>query len=253
MYIKDFVKERYVKKYSEDSFEVNYVTYENIPSFKANGNVFETVDSISEEVHYIARLSVQFYLTEAFKAMKVDLEDDNVKEVHEEGNIGTPGRIAKVWMGGHLDDDRELGGGRWSKKPRLATFPNTSENNYPITKRVDIISNCSHHFISFSSIAREDSYAIISYVPDKFVLGISKLQRLADWVSQRFFLQEDLTKMLYEEVSKAAGTDSVYVGLFNMVHGCESMRGAKSRDGSFTSEYYNGAFNDPELRKQVSK
>ena len=38
-----------------------------------------------------------------------------------------------------------------------------------------------------------------------------------------------------------------------MVHGCESMRGAKSRDGSFTSEYYNGAFNDPELRKQVSK
>jgi GTP cyclohydrolase I len=183
--------------------------------------------------------------------MKIDMSDDNVMEDLSSGNIGTPGRIAKVWMGANLDDDRELGGGRWSRKPRLASFPNTNDTNIPITKRVDIISNCSHHFIPFTTIAREESYAIISYIPDKFVLGISKLQRLADWVSQRFFLQEDLTKKLYEAVSEASQTDSVYVGLFNMVHGCESMRGAKSNDGSFTSEYYGGKFADPELRKQI--
>jgi GTP cyclohydrolase I len=156
-----------------------------------------------------------------------------------------------VWCGDGTHDDRELGSGRWAIKPRLASFPNTGNKTIPITKRVDIISNCSHHFIPFTSIARPDSYAIISYIPDSEVLGISKLQRIADWVSQRFFLQEDLTKMLYDEVQKVAKTDSVYVGLFNMVHGCESMRGAKASDGAFTSEYYGGAFNDIDVRSQV--
>ena len=248
--IKQFVKERYESK-GYKNFNKYLEEYENIQSFAPNGNVFEDVGGISPEAHFIMRMSTQYHLTKAFEAMKIDLNDDNVKEIPEEGNIGTPGRIAKVFCGANIDDDRELGGGRWSKKPRLASFPNTGNTTIPITKRVDIISNCSHHFIPFTTIAREDSYAIISYIPNKKVLGISKLQRVADWVSQRFFLQEDLTKMLYDEVSKVAETDSVYVGLFNMVHGCESMRGAKAKDGAFTSEYYGGAFEDPELRKQI--
>lgn len=252
--INNFVKERYELKFNKDGFDSAVEQYEKIAPFKANENIWETDQTITEDVHYIARLVTQYHLTEAFKAMKIDLSDDNVTEILASGNIGTPGRIAKVWLGSNLDDDRELGGGRWSKKPRLASFPNSQDSyktHIPITKRVDIISNCSHHFIPFTTIAREESYAIISYIPDKFVLGISKLQRVADWVSQRFFLQEDLTKKLYEAVSEAAQTDSVYVGLFNMVHGCESMRGAKSNDGSFTSEYYGGSFTDPELRKQI--
>jgi GTP cyclohydrolase I len=247
----EFIKPRYVMKYNEESFAEALAEYMDLRPFKANENVWETNQNVPDDVHLIARLVTQYHLTEAFKAMKIDMSDDNVMEDLSSGNIGTPGRIAKVWMGANLDDDRELGGGRWSRKPRLASFPNTNDTNIPITKRVDIISNCSHHFIPFTTIAREESYAIISYIPDKFVLGISKLQRLADWVSQRFFLQEDLTKKLYEAVSEASQTDSVYVGLFNMVHGCESMRGAKSNDGSFTSEYYGGKFADPELRKQI--
>lgn len=255
--IKDWVRERYITKFNSNDlskilkeFEEDWVKYENLKPFAPNGNVFENQDC-TNEVHYIMRLCTQYYLTEAFRAMRINLDDDNVKEDLKNGNIGTFGRIAKVWCGSNIDDDRELGGGRWSKKPRIATFPNKSNSKIPITKRVDIISNCSHHFISFNSISRPESYAIVSYIPDKKVLGISKLQRMADWVSQRFFLQEDLTKMLYDEISKVAETESVYVGLFNMVHGCESTRGAKSRDGSFTSEYYGGLFTDTELRNSV--
>lgn len=247
----NFIKERYDARYPEGDFDADYATYESIDAFAPNGNIFDE-QSISDSVHFIMRTTTQYHLTEAFKAMKIDLTDDNVTEVLEDGNIGTPGRIAKVWCGDGTHDDRELGSGRWSVKPRLASFPNTGTSNIPITKRVDIISNCSHHFIPFTTIARPDSYAIISYIPDKEVLGISKLQRVADWVSQRFFLQEDLTKMLYDEVVKVAKTDSVYVGLFNMVHGCESMRGAKANDGAFTSEEYGGAFNEYHIRKQVT-
>lgn len=246
--LKEYIKERYSKKYDINTFSKYFKEYEGIKEFAPNGNIN---NEISNEAHFIMRIATQFYIEQAFKAMKIDLNDENVKEDLEHENIGTAGRIAKVWCGANTNDDRELGSGRWSKKPRLAKFPNTSQDKIPITKKVDLVSNCSHHFITFSSLTREDSYAVISYIPDKFVLGISKLQRLTDWVSQRFWLQEDLTKALYDEVSKIAQTKSVYVGLFNIVHGCESFRGAKTKEGSFTSEYYGGEFKDSELRKQV--
>lgn len=247
---KEFIKERYVRRFSPSTFNKSLAEYKEIKPFAPNGNVFDK-QSISDSTHFIMRMSTQYHLTEAFKSMKIDLADDNVTEVLEEGNIGTPGRIAKVWCGDGTHDDRELGSGRWSVKPRLASFPNTGNKTIPITKRVDIISNCSHHLIPFTTLVREDSYAIISYIPDECVLGISKLQRVADWVSQRYWLQEDLTKALYDEVAKVAETDSVFVRLSNVVHGCESFRGAKANDGAFTSEYYGGAFNDAEVRKQV--
>lgn len=246
---KSFIIDRFERMF-KSSFVDALTEYDNIKVFAPNGNINDT-QQISDEAHFIMRMNTQWHLTQAFKAMKMDINDDNITEDLEYGNIGTPGRIAKVWTGFDTHDDQELGSGRWSKKPRLASFPNTGNKHIPITKRVDVISNCSHHFITFSSLARPDSYAIISYIPDESVLGISKLQRLTDWISQRFFLQEDLTKMIYDEISSVAQTDSVYVGLFNLVHGCESFRGAKSSDGAFTSEYYGGAFNDVELRKQV--
>jgi len=245
---KRFIKERFDKKYT--NFRKHLAIYESIEAFAPNGNVFDE-QTITDEAHFIMRTLTQYHITKAFESMKIDLNDDNVAEVIADGNIGTPGRIAKVWCGDGTHDDRELGSGRWAVKPRLASFPNTGNKTIPITKRVDIISNCSHHFISFTTIARPDSYAIISYIPDEYVLGISKLQRIADWVSQRFFLQEDLTKMLYDEVAKVAKTDSVLVAIVNAVHGCESFRGAKSSDGAFTSMYYGGAFEDEKIRNSV--
>lgn len=250
----DFIKERYTTKYPLETFPNYLEEYNNLKSFAPNGNVHDT-QSITDQCHYIMRLTTQYHLTMAFKSMRIDLEDPNVSEMIEEGNIGTPGRIAKVWCGASTSDDTELGGGRWSKNPRLADFPSSNTKgvvpNIPITKRVDLISNCSHHFIPFHTKAREDSYAVISYIPKDFKLGISKLQRITNHVAQRFWLQEDLTDKLYTEISEAAQTEDVYVGLFNVVHGCESLRGARSEDGTFTSEAYGGKFSDFELRKQV--
>jgi GTP cyclohydrolase I len=248
-----WVEKRFNAKFPNGNFDQAMMDYSCMNDFPPDGNAHDFIEPevINDESHYIMRLHTQWHLTKAFKAMRIDLDNHNVTEDMANGNIGTPGRIAKVWNGGSANDDRELGGGRWTKMPRLATFPNDENMDTPITKRVDIISNCSHHFIPFTTIAKTESYAIISYVPDDFVLGISKLQRVADWVSQRFFLQEDLTRALYEEISAVTQSTSVYVGLFDMVHGCESFRGAKAKDGTFTSEYYGGYFEDPEARKML--
>lgn len=98
---------------------------------------------------------------------------------------------------------------------------------------------------------RDDAYAIISYIPEDKILGISKLQRIVDWVARRGHLQEGLTQAIYEEVCAVAETENVYVKLCNIVHTCESLRGSQAKDGSFTSEYYGGEFSDAEKRKEV--
>jgi len=248
-----YVLERYLVRYEEHTFNRAMAEYILLDDFKINQNV-EEVNGISEEAHYIMRLMTQYHITKAFKAMKVTLDDPNVEENLEEGNIGTPGRLAKVWCGSNLSDSSELGSGRWTKEPRIAVFPNTNTSkDIPITKRIDLVSNCSHHLISFNTLNRPDSYAIISYIPDEFVLGISKLQRLTDWISRRFWLQEDVTSAIYDKIADAAQTDSVYVKIVNAVHGCEQLRGAQSNDGAFSSEMFGGMFTDPEMRKQVDR
>ncbi len=251
--LRSYVKERYEQKFVKELFDMNWNSYLELEPFAPNENVFDEQE-ITEETHFIMRSATQYYLHMAFDAMKMDMTDDNVSENLVEGNIGTPGRLAKVWCGANLHDDSELGSGRWAKKPRLARFPNTNTSrDIPITKRVDVVSNCSHHLISFNTLNRPDSYAYVSYIPEDFVLGISKLQRITDWLSRRFWLQEDLTNALYRAISEAADTKSVYIKIVNAVHGCEQLRGSQSNDGAFSSEMYDGKFKDPELRKEVDR
>jgi len=250
--MEEYIKSRFLLKYTEEDYKKAKEKYCKLKKFKANENVFDKNPDFDDITHYYTRLKTQYYIEKAFNSMLIE-KDENIAEDLEVGNIGTPGRIAKVWCGYDTHDDRELGSGRFSVPVRLAKFPNTQKTNIPITKKIDLISNCSHHFITFSSIRKPDSYAVISYIPDKFVLGISKLQRLTNYIAQRFWLQEDLTKALYDEISKAAETEDVFVGLYEIIHGCETDRGAMGKDGGFTSEYYGGAFLDANLREQVKK
>ena len=248
----DYIEDRFKVKYPDADFRKCYSEYSNIKPFKANENLWETGQSTTEEAFYILRLATQYYFKLAFEAMKIDIDNDpNLYERLSEGNIGTPGRLAKVYCGANLEDDTELGCGRFSKPPRIATFPNEQTKALPITKRVDLVSNCSHHTLAFSTMFRNDSYAIVSYIPAKKVLGISKLQRVIDHVSRRYWLQEDLTLAIYNAVSEAAETDDVLIRLCNIVHTCESLRGSQSKDGTFTSEMYGGKFEDPEVRKDI--
>ena len=243
---------RFVKTRYEDAgfkkFNIFMKEYEEIKDFKISENIWDTGQKISKEAHYIMRLVAEYYYINFFKAMKIDMNDANVS-----GDKGTPYRVTKMYTGSNLEDDTELLCGRWSKPPRIASFPNTHHSKFPITKRIDVTAVCSHHTAPFSTKFREDSYAIVSYIPNEKVLGISKLQRVVDNISRRGHLQEELTQKIYEYVSEVAGTEDVYVKLNNLSHTCESLRGTQSSDGAFTSEYYGGAFKDPELRGQVQQ
>lgn len=249
-YIRDYLWERWQLKHpnkSYDDFESALLDYSRVEPFRACENVFEKNRNYTDEVHTITRLLTQFYLEKAFEAMKIE-QDANTMEDLCKGNIGSAGRIAKLWTCADTGDDSEMGSGRFMKPVRLATFPNTQNSPAVVWKRVSVNSSCSHHSAPFSTQFALDSYAIVGYIPDKFVLGISKLQRLTDFVCRRFWLQEDLTKALYNEVSKAAQTPDVFVGLYNVKHTCEWLRGSRNPEGGFTSEYWGGRFDNPDLR-----
>ncbi len=245
-YLKDYAQKKFEEQYPHKDFLTTWIEYNNLQDFKISDNV-ESVGGISEEAHFIMRVITEYHINQAFKAMKIDMNDPNVG-----GEKGTPYRMTKMYCGNGLDDDAELLSGRWSKRPQIASFPNEHGQKHPITKRVDIVSVCSHHIAPFSTLFRDGAYAVISYVPDQMVLGISKLQRIVDWVARRGHLQENLTKIIYDEVCKAAETNSVYVKLSGLVHTCESLRGTQSNEGAFTSEFYGGDFEKYELRREVS-
>ena len=256
----DYLKEKYEKKFgSLKNFEKDYKLYLELPIFKANQNLHEILTDYSKReslpdvegrfvknkslrygVHWIMRTLATYYMTEVFEAMKIDLDDPNTRE-----NAllkSTPGRVVKMWCGNDSEDITELGSGRWNPEPYISTFPNTNEDHSIITKEVDLVSCCSHHFLPFSTF--EGGKAIISYRPNKYVLGISKLQRFTNWASRRFWLQEDLTQYLGNQIKRIADTEDVYIRLEGLVHGCERFRGANSKDGSLTTEFKSGCFKD---------
>lgn len=255
----NFIKDRYIQKFgNDDKFEENLSIYQKLPIFKANENIHQIAtnyldrdnlpdiedafingESMKPEVHWIMRMATQYYLTKAFESMKVDLKDPNIAE--NSLGKGTPGRIAKMWCGADPEDTTELGSGRWNKEPFISCFPNENkEESGIITKEVDVVACCSHHFLPFSTF--DGGKAIISYKPGDFVLGISKLQRFVTWASRRFWLQEDLTKYIGETIKRIAATEDVYVRLEGLVHGCEKFRGANAKNGSLTTEFKSGIF-----------
>lgn len=231
---------------SEFNFQVYLDQYKSLPVFGINQNIHEVLQSdnvhgtVNECVHFIMRAVAQYHLENAFKAMKIDMTDLNVA-----GPKGTPYRIVKTWAGANLYDDTELMSGRWAYEPRIALFENKDGKKDPIFVVTDLSAVCSHHAIRFGTDYSDgNSFAVVGYIPEEQVLGISKINRFVRWVATRGWLQEDLTKTIGEKITKISGAESVYVALFNMKHGCASYRGAHDTQAATTTIYKTGRFEE---------
>lgn len=262
----NFVKDSYNKKFGTlETFDENFDLYLKLPVFKASENIHEKLtnynvsteelidqecefvkgNSIKPEIHWIARELTHYYLMEAFDAMKIDQNDPNIA-INALGK-GTPGRIAKMWMGNDPEDTSELLSGRWNKEPALSVFPNDGSTtggekiDYPISKQVDVVAVCSHHFLPFSSL-EPNARVTITYIPTKCLIGISKLQRFADWCASRGWLQEDLCSYIGTTIKRISGSQDVMVEMVGLVHGCEKFRGANAKNGNLTTTYKSGIF-----------
>ncbi len=204
---------------------------------------------INAEKRAVISLDVSEKMKEIFDIMKLDYKNDpNLKD--------TPMRIASMWV-------NELQIGRFQNKPRMESFPlqfggsdgvliddAPLEAGMMITKKVDIRSLCSHHFMPFFNDA-VNGYGLIAYKPTDKLLGISKLQRIVEWYGSRPQLQEQLTYQIYKEVCDTIGSQDVLVVMENIEHTCESFRGVESVCGRTNTVQFGGCFNDSKLRREV--
>lgn len=256
-YIKESIRYEFFLKYPDSDFDIAWENQKEIGCFTALENAQDLGYTIDHETHYVMRLIASWHIEKALRALKFDTENDpNLMKDIETANIGTAGRIAKIWAGNGLDSEniREYGDGRWTKCPRLASFPATNNSKgKPVTVVIDnpgIGSVCSHHFLPFSIQNQENSKIVISYIPNKKLLGLSKIGRFVEWCLNRPSLQEEVTQLIFKKIKEIAETDDVYVGLLNLVHSCETTRGAKQYSTT-TTEEYDGIFNTPEMRRSI--
>jgi GTP cyclohydrolase I len=151
------------------------------------------------------------------------------EDPNREGLIETPDRVARMY-GKLLDGyDEDI-----TKHAKL--FTATSDDMVTL-HNIPFYSFCEHHIILF--IGRMH----MCYVPDKHVIGVSKLIRIARSFTKRLNIQEELTKNIADAIENLVKPKGVAVQV-QAQHFCITLRGARSTNGIMTTTAVRGVLKD---------
>jgi len=113
-----------------------------------------------------------------------------------------------------------------------------------IVKNIRLESHCEHHMVPI--IGRAD----IAYIPNKRVVGISKLARLVDVFGKRLQTQETMTAQIADTIQRVLKPKGVAV-VIDASHQCMTTRGVhKSETTTVTSRMLGLFKNDPATRAE---
>ncbi len=110
-------------------------------------------------------------------------------------------------------------------------------NGMVLLQDINFVSFCEHHLLPFKGVAN------VAYMPNKKVIGISKIARIVDILSKRLQIQERLTAQVANTINSCLKPLGVAVSI-TAEHECMSCRGA-SKDGvKVRTHHLIGAFSD---------
>lgn len=150
-----------------------------------------------------------------------------------EGLKGTPARVVKMWDEIFRGYDPKL-------SPKITVFPNDNDGvkvDEMITDTGYFFSHCEHHMVPFFG----EYY--FAYIPDKNIIGLSKVARVIDFCAAKLQVQERLTKEVLDMIEKELAPIGCALILKGR-HLCKEMRGVKKVNGQMTTSDMRGAFKD---------
>jgi GTP cyclohydrolase IA len=126
---------------------------------------------------------------------------------------------------------------------KFTKFPATSDDMI-IGNHLRMYSICEHHLLPFFG------EAAIAYIPDKWIFGLSKFQRIIDMVASRPQLQERLTHEILKFIDNAIQPKGIAVQI-KAIHTCVFARGVQSTDAQFTTTAVSGRLKvNPQARNE---
>lgn len=151
------------------------------------------------------------------------------EDVKRDGLNNTPLRMAKAMQylthGYHLNPEQLL---------KKAMFKE-DHKHMVIVKDIEIYSLCEHHLLPFFGKAH------VAYIPNGYIVGLSKISRVADAYARRLQVQERLTDQIKDCIQKTLNPLGVAV-VIEARHLCMMMRGTQKQNSVATTSSFTGAF-----------
>lgn len=168
---------------------------------------------------------------EIMETLGMDLTDDSL--------IETPTRVAKMYV------QEIFRGLDYSNFPKCTAVDNKmGYDEMVVEKNITAISNCEHHLVII------DQKVHIAYIPNKKVLGLSKLNRLAKFFAQRPQIQERYAEQLFHALELILETPNIAL-VVQGKHYCVAARGVEDTSSYTITSKLGGAFKtDSALRKE---
>jgi len=160
------------------------------------------------------------------------------EDPHREGLQETPLRVVKAWK--HWCSGYSI-----NPKDVLKMFSDGAEgcDEMVVRKGIPIYSKCEHHLADIIGTA------VIGYIPDGKVVGLSKLDRLADVFARRLQVQERLTNQIAESFYELVQPKGVGVWI-SARHMCVESRGVQHSNSMTETHALRGCFKDGTTRSE---
>src|SRR6056300_2018450 len=186
-------------------------------------NAFEKTDA--EKIQLI-----QKHFEAILDTLGMDLTDDSLS--------GTPLRVAKMYV-------KEIFGGLHpDKKPLASTFKNSYKyGEMLVEKNITLYSTCEHHLLPIVGKAH------VAYISNSSVVGLSKMNRIVAYYSQRPQVQERMTMQIVQDLQEVLNTKDVAC-VIDAKHLCVNSRGIRDIESSTVTAEFGGEFKDKAIRRE---
>jgi len=143
-----------------------------------------------------------------------------------EGLLRTPERVARLYSNLFIG---------YGEEPKITKFTNKKKINDILARKCDFISFCEHHIVPFAGIV------YVAYIPEKYLIGLDKIDLAVDYFAGRLRLQEEFVHDLADFLMKTMEPKGVVVQGY-AIHYCALCKG--NTGGGFGNSAVRGVFTE---------